>query len=134
MFGSTPLLAVLRQRMNYEQARQKVLAENVANADTVGYRSRDLTGFDRALSQAGSIGGGVTLAATQPGHIGGTLPGASDPDTRRVETFETKPGGNAVNLEEEMMKVAANQADYQAAVTLYAKSLSFLKIAIGKGA
>jgi flagellar basal-body rod protein FlgB len=38
----------------------------------------------------------------------------------------------AVNLEDEMMKVAANQMDYQAASSLYIKSLGLIKIAIGK--
>ena len=47
--------------------------------------------------------------------------------------FDTRPAGNAVNLEEEMMKVSANQMDYAAATSLYSKSLHLLKTAIGKG-
>jgi len=43
-----------------------------------------------------------------------------------------RPTGMAVNLEDEMIKVAANQMDYQAATTLYTKSLGLIKIAIGK--
>jgi flagellar basal-body rod protein FlgB len=46
--------------------------------------------------------------------------------------YETRPSGNAVNLEDEMIKVAANQMDFQAATTLYTKSLGLLKAAIGK--
>ena len=42
------------------------------------------------------------------------------------------PSGNAVNLEDEMIKVAANQMDYQAATTLYTRSLGLIKTAIGK--
>jgi flagellar basal-body rod protein FlgB len=45
---------------------------------------------------------------------------------------ETRPTGNAVSLEEEMLKVAQNQMDHQAAATLYAKSLGLVKAAIGK--
>jgi flagellar basal-body rod protein FlgB len=47
--------------------------------------------------------------------------------------YETRPAGNAVNLEDEMMKVSANQMDYAAATSLYSKSLHLLKTAIGKG-
>ena len=47
--------------------------------------------------------------------------------------FETTPNGNAVNLEDEMMKVAQNQSDYQLAASLYSKGLGLMKIAIGKG-
>ena len=42
------------------------------------------------------------------------------------------PSGNSVSLEDEMIKIADTQADYQAVATLYSKSLSLLKIAIGK--
>lgn len=47
--------------------------------------------------------------------------------------FETRPAGNAVNLEDQMLKVSANQMDYAAVTSLYSKSLSLLKTAIGKG-
>ena len=45
---------------------------------------------------------------------------------------ETRPAGNAVSLDDEMMKVAQNQMDYQAATSLYTRSLGLLKTAIGK--
>jgi flagellar basal-body rod protein FlgB len=47
--------------------------------------------------------------------------------------FQTRPAGNAVNLEDQMLKVSANQMDYAAATSLYSKSLHLLKTAIGKG-
>jgi len=43
-----------------------------------------------------------------------------------------RPGGNAVNLEDEMMKVAANQMDYQAATSLYSRSMGLFRVALGK--
>ena len=53
-------------------------------------------------------------------------------DPRKVKSFEVRPSGNAVNLEEEMMKAGDNQSDYQLAASMYQKSLDTLKIAIGK--
>ena len=47
-------------------------------------------------------------------------------------SFEARTTGAAVNLEDEMLKVAANQMDYQAASSLYVKSLNLIKTAIGK--
>ena len=47
-------------------------------------------------------------------------------------TFQTRPAGNAVNLEDQMLKVSANQMDYAAATSLYSRSLGLLKTAIGK--
>ena len=46
--------------------------------------------------------------------------------------FLTRPAGNAVNLEDQMLKVSANQMDYAAATSLYSRSLGLLKTAIGK--
>jgi flagellar basal-body rod protein FlgB len=46
--------------------------------------------------------------------------------------FLTKPAGNSVNLEDQMLKVSANQMDYAAATSLYSRSLGLLKTAIGK--
>lgn len=137
MLGGLQVFSVLRARMNYQQARQKVLAENIANADTPGYRGRDLVAFD--MRGAGRLP--MTPAASQPvrtaeGHLPGVLTAGSfdEPRSQTAQPYETTPAGTAVSLEDEMMKLAANQADYQAATTLYAKSLSILKIAIGKSA
>ena len=50
----------------------------------------------------------------------------------RSGKYEVRPAGNAVNLEDEMIKVAANQMDHQAAISLYSRSMGLLKTAIGK--
>jgi len=52
--------------------------------------------------------------------------------TERPSKYDVRPAGNAVNLEDEMMKVAANQMDHQAAISLYSRSMGLLKTAIGK--
>ena len=59
--------------------------------------------------------------------------GGASFDQNRKAGFQTRPTGNAVNLEDEMLKVSANQMDYAAATSLYSKSLHLLKTAIGKG-
>ena len=119
------LMGALKTRMHWHQARQKLLAENVSNADTPRFKPRDL----RAPS---AQGGGLTLAQTSSQHLG--LSGQrSGFDPRDPKRFETTPSGNSVNLEDEMMKVAQNQSDFQLAASLYSKGLGLMKIAIGKG-
>lgn len=127
-----PMLAMLRSRMQWNQARQSVIAENVANADTPGFRPHDLAElrFDRATGNAVSTSPGLALTAA--GHmapIGQAAPGV---DPRKVKDFEIRPSGNGVNLEDEMMKAGDIQTDYQLAASLYQHSLTTLKIAIGK--
>jgi flagellar basal-body rod protein FlgB len=58
--------------------------------------------------------------------------GAAQFQLDRRGDFEVRPTGNAVNLEDEMLKVAANQMDYQAATALYARGLGLIKTALGK--
>lgn len=122
------IFSMLRTRMQWHQERQRVLAENVANADTPNFKARDLAApkFDSALTTAS-----VDLARTAPAHLSG--PGGTGSRFRSErEQFEVRPRGNAVSLEDEMMKVAANQMDYQAASALYGRSLALIKLAIGK--
>jgi flagellar basal-body rod protein FlgB len=126
-----PIFSMLRTRMNWHQERQRLLAENVANADTPGYRARDLAPLDfgRQLEQAS---GQLQLALTAPGHFsGGGATGGGFPLDRATKS-DVRPMGKAVNLEDEMMKVAANQMDHQAAISLYSRSMGLLKTAIGK--
>jgi|SRR5690348_4357558 len=125
-----PILSLLRTRMQWHQARQRVLAENVANADTPNYRPRDLDPpkFDPL---GPSHIAPLALARTEPGHLAGGATDAGQFPGNRRDGYEIRPAGNAVNLEDEMMKVAANQMDYQAATALYSRSLGLLKIALG---
>jgi flagellar basal-body rod protein FlgB len=132
--SAIPIFSMLRTKMQWHQERQRVLAENVSNADTPSFRPRELAApkFDnRAPAPQGQAA--LSLATTAPGHIAATgSSGAASFPTDRRGTFEIRPAGNAVSLEDEMMKVAANQMDYQAATSLYARSLGLIKTAIGK--
>jgi len=124
------LFSMLRTRMHWHQERQRLLAENVSNADTPKYRPRDLAppDFSRRQNPAG-----VALNRTEAAHIEGSVSSSSRFAAARPGGYDVRPTGNAVNLEDEMIKVAANQMDYQAATTLYSRSLSLLKTAVGKG-
>lgn len=122
-----PILSMLRTRMHWHQERQRVLAENVSNADTPAFKPRDLTApaFDRPAATQ------VSLAQTNAGHQSG-LSGSSRFAEGRQVGYETRPTGNAVHLEDEMLKVAGNQMDYQAVTSLYTRSLGLMKTALGK--
>ncbi|MBE7246338.1 flagellar basal body rod protein FlgB [Methylobacterium sp. A49B] len=126
-----PVLGMLRTRMQWAQARQGLIAENVANADMPGFRPRDLVAprFDRATGAA--VNASTTLALTSPAHIAPAGQGVGT-DSKRAKGFEIRPSGNGVNLEDEMMKAGENQSDYQLAASLYQHSLTTLKIAVGK--
>jgi flagellar basal-body rod protein FlgB len=125
-----PLLSMLKTRMHWHQSRQKVLAENVANANTPGFQPKDLQ--QPSFSPRGAVvGGAAPVAVTDAQHMTGTQARAGE-DPRNARRFEVRPSGNAVTLEDEMLKVSQNQADFQMAASLYQKSMQMLRIAIGK--
>ncbi|HEY0329240.1 MAG TPA: flagellar basal body rod protein FlgB [Rhodopseudomonas sp.] len=129
-----PVLSALRTKMQWHQERQKVLADNIANSDTPGFKPRELIEPKFAatgLPVAGGPMGSLPMLRTSASHIsaaGGVESFAQD----RNGGFQTRPAGNAVNLEDEMLKTSSNQMDYAAATSLYSRSLSMLKTAIGK--
>jgi flagellar basal-body rod protein FlgB len=129
-----PTLSILRTKMQWHQERQRVLAENVSNSNTPNFKPRDLVEpkFEVNRGAVGGSAGLLPIARTSQGHI--TAEGA-DPtfEQNRRAGFQTRPAGNAVSLEDEMLKVSANQMDYAAMTSLYSKSMQLLKIAIGKG-
>ena len=129
-----PVLQAIKGKLRFHEARQKVLAENVANADTPGYRGKDLAPLRIAapgLVAKPSIPP-LMLDVSDPGHIAGrTVVERFDPE--RVSGFEVTPNGNSIDIEEQMVKSGANQVDFQAVSSLYERSLMLLKKAVGKG-
>lgn len=134
--SNIPIFSMLRTRMQWHQERQRLLAENVANADTPNFRPRDLTQpkFD---GPASAVAPGLGLVRTASAHLSGSgvsgSGGAGQFESRQRNGGEIRPTGNAVSLEDEMLKVAANQMDYQAATAVYSRSLGLIKAAIGRG-
>ena len=130
--SSIPLFSALTEKMKWHQSRQGLLAENVANAETPGYRGRDLKayGFEeqmRSLSVAS-----IATQATNPMHIVKAGMGGDGFGSRQLNNFEVTPEGNGITLEDEMMKVTTNQMDYQAVTALYTRSIRMIKVALGR--
>jgi flagellar basal-body rod protein FlgB len=132
-----PLLSMLRSRLGYLSQRQRVISQNVANADTPGFKPQDLKPFSYHAEQAamaGSAAGGQ--AVTQPGHMqlggGANAAGGQAFKATNTKDSETTLDGNSVVLEEEMMKMSDARMNYDAAVSFYQKSLDLLRMAAKK--
>ena len=133
--SNIPLLSMLKGRMTWLNQRQDVLSQNVANADTPGYVARDLkpVDFAQALRNTASpTASAGTLAIDNPNHI--ALASQNTGGFANIDTpdVESTPSGNTVSVEQEMIKVADTQAQFQAATNLYAKAIAMMKTAIGK--
>lgn len=132
MDGKLSLFDAIGRKMSWLTQRQTVIAENIANADTPNYAPQDMkeSAFARLLRRSTAP---VAPVATDGAHLPGTLAGRgefkSDEDSR---PYETAPDGNAVVVEEQLIKVAETQMDYQLMSNLYRKHLSMIRTALGR--
>ena len=125
-----PLLGQIKGRLDWLDARQRVIAENVATADTPGYVGRDLkqpTDFSAAMAR----GGGLQMTRTNAAHIAPPGPAARFDPTKAPDS-ETTLDGNSVVVEEQMLKMAESRMAYDAAIGFYQKSMSMIRMAARK--
>lgn len=131
-----PLLAGIRAEMKHLAERQRVIAQNVANSDTPGYKAREVESPDFGDLLAGQ---GASRVARPRVEITGRMAalGAHAPQNGDIlldtDTSETKPDGNNVTLEDQLLKIGQVQADFAAMTNLYRKQQALLKTALGKG-
>jgi flagellar basal-body rod protein FlgB len=127
-------MQLLNRTLDLRQARQRVIASNIANEETPGYRAADLN-FQDSLQAAHRGRGFVSLAVTQGHHIGPR----GDSIQRVVGKLGPVPAGdlpldaNSVNIELEMAKMSDNAMQYNAAAELLAKKFRGLLNAIREG-
>ena len=132
-------LQVLKSKMDYTNARQKVIAQNVANADTPNYVPSDLKTFsfevamkktaDGAMVLGGTGPRPVTMVVTNPAHMAPPQ-GAAGNFTANVQgDSEARLDGNQVVLEDQMARMTENRLDQEAAIAFYQQSITLLRAA-----
>lgn len=128
------LFKAIGAKIGYLDTRQKIIAQNIANADTPGYRPSDLTPIDfgQVLKDLDGQKMSVRIDVTNPLHM--PQPGvvASTNPNEQKKTYEVAPAENAVILEEQMLKATQNQVDFNLAVNLYQKNLNLIRTALGR--
>jgi flagellar basal-body rod protein FlgB len=125
--ASIGLLGLAEQRLKYLGARQGVLAANIANADTPGWKARDLKPFAQMLTSASLAGG--SLVHTNAAHLAGTV---QDQTATKTLHGETAPDGNQVSLDQQLEKIAQTDSDHEAVTAIYRRYVAMFKAALGR--
>jgi flagellar basal-body rod protein FlgB len=128
-------IQLLQRSLDLRSARQRVIASNLANEETPGYRASELT-FQDQLRSAHRGRLPVVLAATQARHFGLQGPQGVQAVTGKlgeVPAGDLPLDANSVNLELEMAKLSDNAMQYNAAATIIAKKFNGLINAIREG-
>lgn len=126
-----PLFTMITRQMDWLTTRQKVLAQNIANADTPNYQAKDLAPLDFA-AMASAAGNKLKMETTSGGHIKAGLSAAGSPKVFETQSTLTSPSGNGVIIEDELMKVSETQAEYELITRLYRKHMGMLRSALGR--
>jgi flagellar basal-body rod protein FlgB len=129
------IFSAIQMRMQNLSQRQQVIAQNLANSETPGYKSREVSepNFGDLLQGAG----GISIAKPRV-ELTGTMKnlGAVQPMGSGIvfdkDVTETKPDGNNVTLEDQLLKMGKVQADFSAMTNIYRKQMVLLKTALGK--
>lgn len=137
--GTPPLIAGITRSMKALSQRQQVIAQNLANSETSGFKARETVAPDFSALLAANGGSGAPRVARPEVRISGGMAalGARQPGAGGIvadgDTGETKPDGNNVVIEEQMLKLGQVQSDYAAMASIYRKQMGLLKSAIGRG-
>ena len=119
-FDNIPLFNLISQRMEILSQRQKIIAQNVANANTPQYKQIDTS----SVAGPGQI---AMMATTSERPSGFFTINQSSPQLK----YRNNISGNDVDLDVEMEHMALVQTDYELMTTLYHKQMTFFNIALG---
>jgi flagellar basal-body rod protein FlgB len=119
-------------KMKYLNTSQQVIAQNIANADTAGYTARELSevSFDKVLSRV-SGRSQLQITSTSGVHLGASNQVGSYDEDEQKSTYEVTPSGNAVNIEEQLVKSSRVQMDYSMMLNIMKKQVGMIKTALG---
>ncbi len=127
------LFQALGAKMDYLNQRQSVIAQNVSNADTPGYRPKDLEKVDFGVMLKSLSGAkNVNVATTDEQHLPNTKNEIDPKSRKQKDTYEVAPAGNAVIMEEQLMKAGQNSMDYNLMLNVYQKQIGMMRMALGR--
>ena len=120
------VLNMARAMAAHAATRQGLVARNVANADTPGYRPRDLPSFAETLRAEA----GAAMRQTRPGHLGAR--DGADAARATVVPGVTSPNGNGVSIEREMMRAAEIRQAHDLALAIRSTLSGAIRMTLGR--
>ncbi len=127
MFTNLTVFEMAHAMAVHAGQRQAVIAQNLAHADTPGYRGQDIRPF--AESYRGQVGT-AQLRSTRAGHLAGATSHA--PSNTRTAANWGEPNNNSVSIEREMLKAVDVKRQHDRAVTIYKASMGMLRATLAR--
>lgn len=124
MFQNLNIFQTAMAMARHAGQAQAISAQNIANADTPGYRARQAVPFEQTLRRPLSA-----QRASRAGHLNGTTGSVIANDERRDSQ---DPNGNTVSLELEMVTAVGAKRQHDRALAIYRNSLNILRTSLGR--
>jgi flagellar basal-body rod protein FlgB len=123
----------LHKGLEATSLRNEVISNNIANADTPGFKVSEVK-FEEVLVSAISSGG-LELKATREGHIRNSVSdiGDAEPEVISAENTSYRMDGNNVDIEAQMVSLSQNNLEYYTLVNKLNSEFSKLNMAIRGG-
>ncbi len=128
--SDSTLIDALRRHMTMATARELAATSNLANANTPGYKTKDIA-FQEALDR--QMGGVVDPTVTNPKHLGGTPGGSAGVTLNQVDNLPERRDGNNVQVDRELISMTRSASDFAAAQTVLAAKFRLVRYAINEG-
>jgi len=129
MQGIDSLISNLRRALDVSATRNRVIAENIANAQTPGYKSR-MIDFQKSMESA-EKSGKISMSSTSRNHISSSMEAGGIEIERSGR--QARADGNNVDQDVEMTSLAENTLIYRTASEILSRNLKMLRIAIEEG-
>ena len=125
MFEKLELTRMAQALAAQSGARMAVIAENVANADTPGYKAKDVPAFSDVYEAEG-----LEMRATRPGHL--SVPSQTVAPVPDIAPGHESPNGNSVSLEAEMVKSVEARQNHDMALAIYRATSDVIRASLGR--
>ncbi len=129
MFEKLELTRMAQAMAAHAGARLSVVAQNVAHADTPGYRAGNVASFAESYAQNAKH---TEMRATRAGHFSSDAGGDMPPLEVRRKSLAGAPNGNSVSIEQEMVKAASARQDHEMALAIYRNTSSIIRASLGR--
>ncbi len=128
MFEELSLVKMASAMSRHASTRHRVIAENVANADTPGYRAREVKGFAEYINEP------FKARATLPGHVSrsGFQTAAQRPEIFIDKSSQASGNGNSVSIEAEIVKASGARGQHAMATAIYTKTRDLMRLSLGR--
>lgn len=113
MSHDLPIFKVASAMARHAASRHETVARNIANADTPGYKARDMAAFDAAMAARGE----QDPAALR---------------SREMRNATISPNGNSVALDQQMVMASETKMQHETALAIYKKSMDLLRMSLGR--